>query len=524
MKNKIILSMIMLLLLFIVGSCERKIASSDTDRIVPDVGPIVTNLQAEVNDQSIRLTWDVINGTGVSKYRVYQATDTSSINSYVILDSSTARSIDLNGLLINQRYYFKVAAVTSDGLEWDKSEKVSSLFTYLSISIANGDEFTNKRSIIVSIYAPVETSHIKLSENINFTDAVFVPFVGTGTQFELSDGDGTKWVYCELQFQNGAITGNPLSDFIVLDTKAKISSISYSNPANGTYFQVGETITFTLDADEIEGEASVRFGSGANFVAVDLFDDGVSPDITANDGVYYGKWTVPEIFNAYGIEVTATFTDAAGNSAASLIDDDLIYIYTPPAPVLLSALAESSQELRLFWNISTSDNFAAFRVFRSTSAGVSDQSQQIRYFSSNVDNMTDENLSDNTRYYYVIYTYDKSGLSSASNVASATTLINTAPEAVELFAKVGSAETTVELNWSKSNELYFNSYRIYRNKVTSNVTTSDDLVGFISTQNTLSSSVPLDTTGAPASNWFKIFVVDGHGLMTGSNTVQVNIP
>ncbi|MFH2050634.1 MAG: fibronectin type III domain-containing protein [bacterium] len=524
MKNKIIFLMITLLLLLIVGSCERKISSNDPDRIVPEVGPIVTNLQAEVNDQLIRLTWDVINGTGVSKYRVYQSTDEGDIKDYILIDSSSIRSKDLSDLIINQVYYFKVAAVTNDGLEWDKSDAVSSQFTYLSISIANGDEFTKSRNIVVSIYAPVETSHIKLSENINFTDAVFIPFVGTGTQFELSDGDGTKWVYCELQFQNGSITGTPLQDNIILDTKAEISSITYSTPANGTYFQVGETITFTLDADEIDGKASVRFGSGSNLVTVNLLDDGVNPDVTADDGIYSGSWRVPEVFNAYGVEVTGIFSDAAGNSAANLIDVDLIYIYTPPAPVLLSALTESTHEIRLFWNLSTSDNFAAFRVFRSNSAGVSDQSQQINFFGSNVDNMTDDNLTDNTRYYYVIYTYDKSGLSSASNVVNATTLINTVPEAVELFAEVGSSETTVVLNWTKSNELYFNSYRIYRSKTTTNVTTSDALVGLITSQSSLSTSVPLDTIGAPSSNWFKIFVVDGHGLMTGSNTVQVNIP
>jgi len=522
MKNKIIFLMITLLLLLIVGRCERKITSSDPDRIVPEIGPIVTNLQAEVSDQLIRLTWDVINGSDVDLYRIYQATDTGSSENYIILDSSTTRSRDINDLKINQVYYFKVAAVTTDGLEWDKSDEISSQFTYLSISIANGDEFTNKRNIVISIYAPVETSHIKLSENINFTDAVFIPFVGTGTQFELSDGDGTKWVYCELQFQNGSKTGSPLRDSIILDTKAEISSITYSTPANGTYFQVGETITFTLDADENDGDASVRFGSGSNLVSVNLLDDGANPDVTADDGIYSGSWRVPEVFNAYGVEVTGIFSDAAGNSAANLIDVDLIYIYTPPAPVLLSALTESTHEIRLFWNLSTSDNFAAFRVFRSTSAGVSDQSQQINFFSSNVDNMTDDHLTDNTRYYYVIYTYDKSGLSSASNVVNATTLINTAPEAVELYAAVGSSESTVALNWTRSTETYFDSYRIYRAS-DGNVDTGDDLVGFITNLSTLSTSVPLDTL--VSSNYFKIFVVDGHGLMTGSNpAVQVDIP
>jgi len=524
MKNKIIFSVIALMLLLIVGSCEREIDSSDPVRSVPDVGPIVTNLKAAMKDQSITLTWDVINGTNVSQYRVYQSTDEGDIKNFVILDSSDTRSIGITDLLINNRYYFKVAAVTTEGLEWDKSDEVSSQFTYLSISIAGGDEYSKTRSVIVSINAPVETSHLRLSEDNSFAGEVFVPFVGTGTQFELSNGDGTKTVYCELQFQDGSITGEILSDDIILDTKAEINSITYSDPVNSEYYQAGETIIFYLDADEAGGEASIRFGSGGNFVSFDVFDDGVNPDVNTNNGIYTGRWTVPSQYYAYEVQVEGFFSDAAKNAADILVADDLMYVFTPPPPVFVTATVKSSHSNQLTWDPSTSQDFSAYRIFRSTSPGVSDLSLQVNFLRTNVDNYDDEFLDDNTTYYYIIYTYTSAGLSSASNVVSARTLINTAPDAVELFAEQGTSATTTTLNWSKSNDLYFNSYRIYRSSSTYDITTSDDLVDFISTQNTLSSSVPLDTVGAPASNYFKIFVVDGHGLMTGSNSVQVDIP
>lgn len=527
MKNKIIFSIIAILLLFIAGSCEREIESSDPVRSIPETGPIVTDLRAVINDQSITLTWDIINGTGISKYRVYQTTD-DFFPIYKIVDSTSITSIDIENLQINTVYYFKVAAVTSEGLEWDVSDAITAQFTYLSISIANGDEYTNDRSVIVSINAPVETSHIMLSEDINFADVEFKPFIGTGTQFELSDGDGTKNVYCKLQFQNGSISGTALSDAIILDTKVEIASITYADPINGDYFQVGETITFNLDADEIDGNASVRFGSGSNSVALDLLDDGVSPDATVDDGIYSGSWDVPYIFHAYEEQVNGYFTDVAGNSAENLLAEDLIYIYTPPPSVSLTALTESTHEIRLLWEPTTSDNFGAYKIFRSTSAGVSDQSLQVEFMDSNYDNFTDSDLDDNTKYYYIIYTYDNSGLSSASNVVSTTTLINTAPEAVELFAEIETLESTVELNWSGSNEQYFDSYRIYRSKITPNITTSDDLVAFITSQSSLSATVPLDPTDSLAdgsfTNYFKIYVIDGHDLMTGSNSVQVDIP
>ncbi len=521
MNNKITLSIIAILFLFVIGSCEREIESGDPVRSIPDVGPTIVNLQAAINNESITLTWDVVNGTGVSKYRVYQSNAEDLLPLYNIVDSSATTSVDITNLQINTTYNFKVAAVTAEGLEWDPSEAVDAEFNYLSLSIENGKEYTNKLLNNVYIHAPVSTSHVMLSEDINFEGAKFTPFLGTGTPFEISSGDGTKWVYCKLQYQNGSMTGAPLSDSIILDTKAEIQSLTYNNPDNGDYFEAGELINFELDANETGGTASVRFGSGSNFTSIDLFDDGSGSDITADDGIYTSGWNVPDVFNAYGEEVSALFIDEAGNSANSITDDDLIYIYTPPAPVLLSALTESTHQIRLFWNLSTSDNFAAFRIFRATSPGVSDQSLQISFFGSNVDNVTDNFLDDDTRYYYIIYTYDKSGLSSASNVINATTLINTAPEAVDLFAEIGTSTTTVELNWSKSDEDYFDSYRVYRNTV-GNVSEDDDLVTYITNQSSLSASVPLE---ADITNYFKIYVVDRHGLSTGSSPeVSVDAP
>lgn len=530
-KRIIIASLIMLLA--VIGACDREIDSRDPVRSVPQDGPVPNNLVVFVNNQSITISWDISDASDVGKYHIYVATEPEGSDDFdfVLHDSTTSITIQLNQLTINKRYYFRVAAVSKLGLEWKQSEVVDALFTYLSIDVEHGKDRINSRSVRVQINAPTQTSHIMLSEDSTFTYEDWIPYSGTSTNFELSDSDGVKWVYARLQFDDGSLT-NILSDSIILDTRAVIDSVFFDTPDNGNYFVIGDTIIFGVATGETGGEASVTFG-GVQSGAIDMYDDGTEADSIADDGIYYGVWVVPTSFTLDRGEVTGHFTDEAGNNANDYTSSELLTIFTSPQAVTLSAEALSTHQINLSWTQtnSSTENFNSYRIYRSKSSTVSESSTLDTMFTTiSTTSYIDILLDDNTTYFYRIYVDDKSGLSTASEIVNATTFVNTPPETVDLFVVDNGDSTSVDLAWIESNEEYFESYRIFRSE---SAGTSEPALGQFTTLvwkgdniNTVQSNgINLPEVENSNTNWyFVVYIYDKHGESTASNVVSVPAP
>jgi fibronectin type 3 domain-containing protein len=119
-------------------------------------------------------------------------------------------------------------------------------------------------------------------------------------------------------------------------------------------------------------------------------------------------------------------------------------------------------------------------------------------------------------YRYALYTVDKSGLMSKSNVLTAQT-VSSPPAAVTLSAYVVS-ESEVELDWSRSTAIDFASYQLFRSD-DDNVTTSSTL---LQTQTTSTTTTYRDTDRKPATDYYyAVFTVDKAGLSAKSNVVKV---
>ena len=409
-----------LLLALLATSCERFIDSRDPVRSMPTEGAVPTNLQVTPNSGTVRLTWDIDDPSNVSRYRVYAGEvrpDGEPV--YTLRDSTSETEITLEGLQINQEYAFRVAAVLRSGLEWDRSSVVYAYVSYLSISISGGAEYTRSRTVAVTANTPTSVTHVMLSEDSTLAGAEFLPLTGSSRSFTLSPGDGTKWIYARLQFGDGAVSGETLRDSIVLDTRAEISGVSFDPPQNGEYFTEGEVVTFFVDADETDGAARVGFPGVSR---VNLLDDGLGADPLANDGVYTGTWTIPNNFTVSNGDVTGNFSDAAGNSAASMVAVTPLTIYTTPLPVTVSALGISGTEITLAWTESVSGNFAAYRIYRSATSTVTEASTLVTTITEiDTTSFTEDALAPGTTYYYRVYVYDISGLTAGSNTVAGTT-------------------------------------------------------------------------------------------------------
>ena len=505
MKKIIVSSCILLTAAIVMIGCERHIESTDPVRSLGEPPPVPENVQAQLGNSSVTLTWQVSDPSSVMKYRVYTAQ--SSSTSFALRDSTADTTVTLDGLVPNREYAFAVSSVSTANVEGERSTPLVATVSLLSIQINGGDEFTRSRNVTVRVNANSSVTHIRLSEDPTLADASFVLFSGTQTSFTIdSPGDGRKTVYAELQFDDGAGTAEPLTDSITLDTKAEIRSVSFANPA--ALFTAGDTIDFSLDAGESGGTASVSFNGSPT---ITLSDDD-------EDGVYSGEWVVPSNFNVTGTLVTGRFTDAAGNGPVTASVDNLLSISSPPLPVTVSALALSSFEIKLTWSEATTTDFAAYAVYRGTSAAVDDTGVPLRTITTKtIRTMTDSTLQDDTEYFYRVYVVTGGGLSAGSAAASATTFANSAPDPVELIGSVSGG--SVQLNWTASGEDDFDSYRIYES-TGPGVTTSDNLVALQQNQSSTSTSF----SRASNTYYYRLFVRDKHGVETGSNEVSVTVP
>jgi hypothetical protein len=146
----------------------------------------------------------------------------------------------------------------------------------------------------------------------------------------------------------------------------------------------------------------------------------------------------------------------------------------PPAAVTLASFVVSESEVELDWSRSTAVDFAIV-----TTASTLLQTQTT----SATTTYRDTDRKPATDYYYAVFTADKAGLISKSNVVKATTFVNQLPKAVSLFVTKQDS-TSVTLGWTKNDDKDFDSYRIYRSVGTPVGISNANLSGAVTAQST----------------------------------------
>ena len=411
---KITITALTIMSLMIVG-CDRYLDSATPTEPEPVelLSPI--NVTVSLNDQAVSLNWEHSDSAQVTRFRLYtfEALDST----YTLQDSTTAYSYTFSNLLSNRTHYFSIAGVGTNGIEGRRSTPISAWVGPLSITIDAGNQFTNRKQVQVQLNSNSLSTHVMLSEDSTMADAVYESF-SLSKSFVLSDGEGLKTVYARFLFSDGSTTGEHLSDDITLDLKAEITSVGYT-PSGP--FVTGDTIVFTLDATELEGQARVSITGGPT---VPLYDDGLTPDPTSGDGIYTGKLIIQPFVVLTDARFTGSFTDLAGNSV-SLVSDQVLNITTitndPPDPVVLAGVLVDTVSIGLTWSESNAEDFASYRIYRDyvVMTDTSDGSMIEFVNDRRVTSFTDYVVEDTT-YYYRIYVFDNQGAYSGSNVVSVT--------------------------------------------------------------------------------------------------------
>lgn len=497
-------------LLTVLSGCDRYIDSRDPVRSLPSEVATPVNVQATLNSESVTLSWELPDSSGVNRFRVYVTSDT--LAGYRLADSSTSYQATVDGLALNRTYYFRIAAVDANGFEGLRSDPVSAHVSLLAISINDNAEYTNSTSVRVQLLAAGQLSHVYLSEDASLAGAPPRPF-SSSVNFTLSTGDGAKTVYAKFVFLDGSESGASISDSIILDTRAHIESVTFS--PTGTTFTSGDTILFRLTSGETGGEATVNL-TGAD--AIRLADDGTDGDATASDGVYTARWVVPFDYTLNNEPIEGSFTDAAGNSVTQSSTSTLS-IFSTPLPVQLTQVeATESYQISLTWSQAASSDFASYRVYRATSINVDENSLLLTTITNRSSvTFVDTTVNPSTTYNYRVFVRNSLGQSAGSNTLFATTTANVAPTAVVL-AGVQNGTNTVVLTWTPSPDADFSSYQIYRGSTSSGSTnTTGERLAVITNKNTTTT-----THNSSTSTWYRIYVYDRQGSFTSSDPIQVS--
>jgi fibronectin type 3 domain-containing protein len=384
----------------------------DSVRPAPEAPPAPINLAAQVSDRSLDLSWEMLDSSAVASFRIYQADDP--VAEFHLVGSTSDYTMTVIGLPFDQPLRFRVTAVSPTGIEGTPSAEVTAVAGLLSLVLDGGDEYTRDLNVSVRINVPGSATYVEMCEDPQLAGAVIEPFATLMT-CELSRGDGVKTVYARITFADGSVAAEIISDDIELDTEARIGSVSFS--PSGQVLTTDDIISFFLDANgELGGTASVSIPGASR---IDLSDDGVAPDVTADDGIYSAHYIVPVALSVFESVVTGSFRDAAGNAATATqsVERLTIETSTPPDPIILAVALADSVYAHMTWTESTDDDFGSYRIYRSISPGLNASADHLRIAIISQRNTVsyDDYLPDSGVYYYRIFVFDTQGLSAGSN-------------------------------------------------------------------------------------------------------------
>jgi len=512
LSMRVILIGIMLLILAgIQWGCLEDI--TEAPLVIPGAGiEAPQGLFVHVADGAITLGWHKVENA--DSYRIYRSIDAADRFERLAEAADTAY-VDTD--VQNGRvYFYSVCALSADGIEGKWSNEIFAAPAIYGVLINGGDAATGSTSVLLALTAPETTGHMMIAGDALLAGGAWETYAAT-RQWRLGGPDGEKRVYARFRDESGALS--PIvCDSIILDTYAMIESIAI-NPVPRRYAP-GSTAHFTMRVENSErgGAASISFDTFSG--SADLYDDGRGGDVTADDGVYEADFHFPESIRGLDVIVLGSFADAAGNAASQFECADKISFTDPPEAVqLIDVVDSSTTSITIRWAESRETYFQSYRIYRNTSAVVSETPSQLVRELSNAAQTSypDGSLTEGVRYYYRVFVVNDLNETAGSNTISAHTFDAT-PDPVLLDAPSSIGTTRLTLTWTGNTATDFREYRLYRS-TQPGVSTTSVLVSTITDRGV----TYFDDTGlnlAVNTYYYRVYVFDLGGKNSRSNEVD----
>jgi hypothetical protein len=315
----------------------------------------------------------------------------------------------------------------------------------------------------------------------------------------------------ELSIYNQSDAGNNTDAGNSFDTALSVTTGNYTGKLysgdNIDYYSihldnVGDQINITVSPTFSESQIYSR-----------LYD-------STNREIEYRQGTSVSLI--YTINMAGDWQIAIGYWGGSLAYNLNITILPniPPRKMGLRLQENSTNYIRVEWNVSQDTDFKKYELHKSTVSGfIPNQMTLIathdnRYSTS----YTVWNLMDNVVYYFKLVVYDGGGFYNISDELSASTL-NSNPSSINFYGATEVTATTVNLSWSQSSDVDFEKYELYKSTFSGfwpSVST------YVSTIKDKKSTYYLITgLNENTQYFFRVVVYDTGGLFSTSNEVSI---
>lgn len=501
-----------------LGSCTR---DHDMDKVSNPIDPARTGLtppvprrvEVEIANRQVELDWSLSDSSLVSSVRRYRVYKREGEGNLVLTDSTSAPPVRVSGLSNGVRYKFSVSSVLTNGMEGLRSEEIPAVPGVFALVIENGRQSVNRPEIALNLLAPFGTSGVRIANEPDDPRRAATQNFLPSLAWTLPPGDGRKTVAVVFVDNDGNLS-DVVSDAVTLDTRSEITQVTLS-PGE---VEPGQTLRIELNAGEPHGNASVQLGIGGRRLT--LHDDDAGGAV-ADDGIYTLDYLIEEDLVLVDGIVTGFFTDEAGNQAPSRVAASRLTVGRPPdAVTLLTPTNVSEESVSLSWTQSLTNAFAQYRIYRGVAPAVlEDPKARLLGTLTSASQTTYEDrteLEQNQTYYYMVQVVDDFGISSESNVVSATTP-DKPPTAVSLSNPSSVGENSILLSWSQNNDLDFARYEL-RRSTRAGVSESSLLLDTLGEKRSTSF---LDQGLTENTDYFyRVFAVDRGGNVTGSNELS----
>jgi fibronectin type 3 domain-containing protein len=239
---------------------------------------------------------------------------------------------------------------------------------------------------------------------------------------------------------NGAFTGvvfTRLAD--IPDKPTGLSAVTSSSTSIA--------LTWTDASDDEEGFRIYRGTSSGDISSV-------AGTVGAGTNTFTDNGLTPS--TTYYYEVTA-YNGASESERSNMDSDttDATPVTIPNAPTGLSATTINGERVDLAWN-DASGNETHFYIYRGPSAG---SLNQLATVSANTSSYSDTSVTGGNTYNYQVRAYNSAGLSSGSNIDSATT--PSVPAAPSGLTATTQSANVIRLTWTdnSNNALSFKVYQ-----------------------------------------------------------------
>ncbi|MBC8197012.1 MAG: carboxypeptidase-like regulatory domain-containing protein [Candidatus Marinimicrobia bacterium] len=353
-------------------------------------------------------------------------------------------------------------------MNWSLSKNQS----WLTVSPTSGTTITETDIVNVSVnrsdYSPGNyTDVISLTSNSNAMSVSVIMTVAdtTGPQLSVSPSSfdfGTEITQKSFEISNtgvGSLTWNAstsenwidieTNSGTILSGNSNINiSIIRTNLAVGTYSgnilftsnggnqTVNVNVTIPNEPIISVSSSNLDFGSTTNTMTFDVSNSGVNDlnwtisdnqdwiTTTPNSGTNLGTVNVTISRDGFSPgDYSGTVTVSSNNGSQSVSINMNVPAEQPPTAVVLTDPSNiTTNSMTLAWSRNYDSDFAAYRLYYSTSPAVTENSSLATTITdNNTNSYTVTGLSNSTTYYFKVYVMDTAQMTTGSNVVSAST-------------------------------------------------------------------------------------------------------